>query len=95
MASCMVRCRGSLPLRIALSTPKTLVEAMGDFGHADRAGPCRGQFDRQRDSVETSTDLDNQRRSDLVQGEGRISGLGSSNEERDGGDLGQFAEHHV
>ena len=68
---------------------------MSDLGNADRTRPCRGQFNRQRDSVETSTDLDNQRPGDLVQGERRISGLGSSNEERDCGDLGQFAERHV
>ena len=68
---------------------------MSDFGHADRTRPCRGQLDRQRDPIETSTDLDNQRPNDLVQGEGRVSGLGSSDEERDGGDLGQFAERQI
>ena len=78
-----------------LEYPKPLVEAMSDLGNADRTRPCRGQFDRQRDSVETSADLDNQRPGDLVQGEGRISRLGSSNEERDGGDLGQFAKRHI
>jgi hypothetical protein len=68
---------------------------VSDFGNADRTRPCRGQFNRQRDSIETSTDLDNERPKSLVEGEGRVGGLGSSNEERDGGDLGQFAERYI
>ena len=78
-----------------LEYPKTLVKAVSDFGNADRARPRRGQLNRQRDSVEASTDLDNQWSRDLVQSERRVGGLGPSNEERDGGDLGQFPERDI
>ena len=78
-----------------LEYSESLVEAVGDFGNADRTRPCRSQLNRQRDPVEASTDLDDQRRRDLVQDEGRVGGLGSSDEERDRGDLGQFGERHI
>ena len=78
-----------------LEHSESLVEAVRDFGDPDRTRPCRGQFNRQWDSVEALTDLDDQRPNFLVQDEGGVGGRGSSDEERDRGDLGHFGERHV
>ena len=95
MASCMVRCRGSLPLRIALSTPKRWSRRWATSATPIDTRPCRGQLNGQRDPVEPPTDLDNERRSCLVEHEGGVGGLGPSDEEGDSGDLGQLAEHQL
>ena len=78
-----------------LEDAEALVEAVGDFGHADRARPGRSQLDGQRDPVQPPADLDDQRPSRLVEHEGGVGRFGASDEEGDRGNLRQLAERQL
>ena len=83
MASRIVRWRGSLPRRIALSRPNRSSSRWAISTTPMRAGPGRGELDGERDPVEAPADLHDQPGRCIVEDEGRIGGACPSDEERD------------
>ena len=71
-----------------LQQPEALVEPAGDLGDAERPRPGRGQLDRERDAVEPSADLDDDRCGPGVEHERGIGGAGPLDEQRHRGDRG-------
>ena len=95
MASCIVRWRGSLPLRIAFSTPKRwsrrwAISATPIARARAAASSIASGIPSSRRQISTTSGA-----VAVVEHEGGVGGLGPSDEERDRGDLGQFAEHQI
>ena len=90
MASCIVRCRGSLPRRIALSTAKRWSSRWASSAtpmacaRAAASSMASGMPSRRRQISTTSGAVR------LVEHEGRIRGPGAGHEQRHRGDLGRL-----
>ena len=83
MASRIVRWRGSLPRRIALSRPNRSSSRWAISTTPIESGPGGGELDGERDPVEPPADLHDQPGRRIVEHEGRIGGACPGDEERD------------